>query len=211
MASIDFNNLNFQNPGSLPLPVKMLAMVLVFALVLGVFAYFIFYADGSPWEEQENLALKEEQLKKEFAEKAQRANNIEAYEEQKRKLQSMIQDQLKMLPNSNEVAQLLSDISKTATDNGLKIEKIQWASEIRREMYTELPMNIVIVGDYDKIGNFTADVANLSRIVVIEEFVIDHQSNNSENLKMSMTAKTYRYNSENANKANPQGQSGGRR
>ena len=86
MASIDFNNLNFQNPGSLPLPVKMLAMVLVFALVLGVFAYFIFYADGSPWEEQENLALKEEQLKKEFAEKAQRANNIEAYEEQVKRM-----------------------------------------------------------------------------------------------------------------------------
>jgi type IV pilus assembly protein PilO len=211
MASIDFNNLNFQNPGSLPPLVKIAAMILVFALVLVVFAYFIIYADDSPWEKLGQLEDKEIQLKKEFSEKAQRANNIEAYEEQKRKLQSMIQDQLKMLPNSNEVAQLLSDISKTATDNGLKIEKIEWASEIRREMYTELPMNIVIVGDYDKIGNFTADVANLSRIVVIEEFVIDHQANNTDNLKMAMTAKTYRYNSENA-KPNPQqGQSGGRR
>ncbi|MBQ8706912.1 MAG: type 4a pilus biogenesis protein PilO [Succinivibrionaceae bacterium] len=204
-ASIDFNNLNFHNPGSLPLPVKLLMMVVVFILILLVAAYFIAYTDDSLMDQLDSAQQKEEQLKKEFSEKAQRANNIEAYEEQKRKLQSMIQDQLKMLPNSNEVAQLLSDISKTATDNGLKIEKIEWAPEVRREMYTELPMNIVIVGDYDKIGNFTADVANLNRIVVIEEFIIDHYSNNSENLKMTMVAKTYRYNSDNGKPAAPKG------
>ncbi len=196
MANIDLNNLNFHNPGSLPLPVKLLAMALAFAVILLIAFYWIALQDDSKLNELEREQGIEVNLKKEFSEKAQRANNIEAYEEQKRKLQSMVQDQLKMLPSKNEIAQLLSDISKTATDNGLKIEKIEWAPEMAREMYTELPMNIVIVGDYEKIGNFTADVANLSRIVVIEEFVIDHYDNNSENLKMTMVAKTYRYNAD---------------
>ena len=207
----DYGNLDYHNPGSFPFVVKALCLVAVMALVLVVAAYAIFGMDGCPNDQIAQKQAEVEKLKAQFYEKAQRANNLEAYEEQKRKLESMLRDQLNMLPNSNEIAQLLSDISKTATDNGLKLEKINWAPEQKKEMYTEIPMDIVIVGDYARMGNFTADVANLSRIVVIEEFVIDHQSNNSENLKMSMTAKTYRYNSENANKANPQGQSGGRR
>ncbi len=180
---------------------KALCLVAVMALVLVVAAYAIFGMDGCPNDQIAQKQAEVEKLKAQFYEKAQRANNLEAYEEQKRKLESMLRDQLNMLPNSNEIAQLLSDISKTATDNGLKLEKINWAPEQKKEMYTEIPMDIVIVGDYARMGNFTADVANLSRIVVIEKFDIQHYDNKSEDLKMTMTAKTYKYN-EQDNKAN---------
>ena len=197
----DYSNLDYHNPGSFPFVVKALCLVAVMALVLVVAAYAIFGMDGCPNDQIAQKQAEVEKLKAQFYEKAQRANNLEAYEEQKRKLESMLRDQLNMLPNSNEIAQLLSDISKTATDNGLKLEKINWAPEQKKEMYTEIPMDIVIVGDYARMGNFTADVANLSRIVVIEKFDIQHYDNKSEDLKMTMTAKTYKYN-EQENKAN---------
>ena len=197
----DYGNLDYHNPGSFPFVVKALCLVAVMALVLVVAAYAIFGMDGCPNDQIAQKQAEVEKLKAQFYEKAQRANNLEAYEEQKRKLESMLRDQLNMLPNSNEIAQLLSDISKTATDNGLKLEKINWAPEQKKEMYTEIPMDIVIVGDYARMGNFTADVANLSRIVVIEKFDIQHYNNKSEDLKMTMTAKTYKYN-EQDNKAN---------
>ena len=197
----DYSNLDYHNPGSVPFVVKALCLVAVMALVLVVAAYAIFGMDGCPNDQIAQKQAEVEKLKAQFYEKAQRANNLEAYEEQKRKLESMLRDQLNMLPNSNEIAQLLSDISKTATDNGLKLEKINWAPEQNKEMYTEIPMDIVIVGDYARMGNFTADVANLSRIVVIEKFDIQHYDKNSDDLKMTMTAKTYKYN-EQENKAN---------
>lgn len=197
----DYGNLDYHNPGTFPFVVKALCLVAVMALVLVVAAYAIFGMDGCPNDQIAQKQAEVEKLKAQFYEKAQRANNLEAYEEQKRKLESMLRDQLNMLPNSNEIAQLLSDISKTATDNGLKLEKINWAPEQKKEMYTEIPMDIVIVGDYARMGNFTADVANLSRIVVIEKFDIQHYDNKSEDLKMTMTAKTYKYN-EQENKAN---------
>ena len=203
----DYGNLDYHNPGSFPFVVKALCLVAVMALVLVVAAYAIFGMDGCPNDQIAQKQAEVEKLKAQFYEKAQRANNLEAYEEQKRKLESMLRDQLNMLPNSNEIAQLLSDISKTATDNGLKLEKINWAPEQKREMYTEIPMDIVIVGDYARMGNFTADVANLSRIVVIEKFDIQHYDNKSEDLKMTMTAKTYKYN-EQENKANDQKRGG---
>ena len=203
----DYGNLDYHNPGSFPFVVKALCLVAVMALVLVVAAYAIFGMDGCPNDQIAQKQAEVEKLKAQFYEKAQRANNLEAYEEQKRKLESMLRDQLNMLPNSNEIAQLLSDISKTATDNGLKLEKINWAHEQKKEMYTEIPMDIVIVGDYARMGNFTADVANLSRIVVIEKFDIQHYDNKSEDLKMTMTAKTYKYN-EQENKANDQKRGG---
>ena len=203
----DYSNLDYHNPGSFPFVVKALCLVAVMALVLVVAAYAIFGMDGCPNDQIAQKQAEVEKLKAQFYEKAQRANNLEAYEEQKRKLESMLRDQLNMLPNSNEIAQLLSDISKTATDNGLKLEKINWAPEQRKEMYTEIPMDIVIVGDYARMGNFTADVANLSRIDVIEKFDIQHYDNKSEDLKMTMTAKTYKYN-EQESKANDQKRGG---
>ena len=203
----DYGNLDYHNPGSFPFVVKALCLVAVMALVLVVAAYAIFGMDGCPNDQIAQKQAEVEKLKAQFYEKAQRANNLEAYEEQKRKLESMLRDQLNMLPNSNEIAQLLSDISKTATDNGLKLEKINWAPEQKKEMYTEIPMDIVIVGDYARMGNFTADVANLSRIVVIEKFDIQHYDKNSDVLKMTMTAKTYKYN-EQENKANDQKRGG---
>ena len=203
----DYSNLDYHNPGSFPLVVKGLCLIAVMAVVLLVAAYAIFGMEDCPSDQIAQKQEEVEKLKAQFYEKAQRANNLEAYEEQKRKLESMLRDQLNMLPNSNEIAQLLSDISKTATDNGLKLEKINWAPEQKREMYTEIPMDIVIVGDYARMGNFTADVANLSRIVVIEKFDIQHYDNRSEDLKMTMTAKTYKYN-EQESKANDQKRGG---
>ena len=175
----DYSNLDYHNPGSFPLVVEGLCLIAVMAVVLLVAAYAIFGMEDCPSDQIAQKQEEVEKLKAQFYEKAQRANNLEAYEEQKRKLESMLRDQLNMLPNSNEIAQLLSDISKTATDNGLKLE----------------------------MGNFTADVANLSRIVVIEKFDIQHYDNRSEDLKMTMTAKTYKYN-EQENKANDQKRGG---
>ena len=172
----DYGNLDYHNPGSFPFVVKALCLVAVMALVLVVAAYAIFGMDGCPNDQIAQKQAEVEKLKAQFYEKAQRANNLEAYEEQKRKF-------------------------------GLKLEKINWAPEQKKEMYTEIPMDIVIVGDYARMGNFTADVANLSRIVVIEKFDIQHYDNKSEDLKMTMTAKTYKYN-EQENKANDQKRGG---
>ena len=165
----DYSNLDYHNPGSFPLVVKGLCLIAVMAVVLLVAAYAIFGMEDCPSDQIAQKQEEVEKLKAQFYEKAQRANNLEAYEEQKRKLESMLRDQLNMLPNSNEIAQLLSDISKTATDNGLKLEKINWAPE--------------------------------------QKFDIQHYDNRSEDLKMTMTAKTYKYN-EQENKANDQKRGG---
>ena len=99
---------------------------------------------------------------------------------------------LKQLPSDTEVPGLLEDITRTAIDNELVIESIDLQPERRTEFYVELPIDIVVEGDYHKIGSFVSGVANLSRIVTLHDFDVKPESS-VNHLKMSILAKTYRY------------------
>ena len=111
-------------------------------------------------------------------------------------LEGLLQAQLKQLPNKNEVAGLLDDISFIAMDNGLKLLRINWEPEIPHEFSTELPMRIEVSGDYHQLGKFSADVAALPRIVILDSFTVVRGSGGG--LLMSMLAKTFRYNEKQA-------------
>ena len=67
-----------------------------------------------------------------------------------------------------------------------------------REFYIEKPIEIVVTGGYHDLGKFVSDVADLARIVTLHDFVITPVGaaggpNPGSLLKMTITAKTYRY------------------
>lgn len=137
---------------------------------------------------------KEAELKSQFESKAMLAANLGAYKAQMVQLEQLVDTQLKQLPNTHEVAGLLDDISFIATDNGLKLNRINWEPEIKHEFSTELPMRIEVVGTYHEIGKFTADMAALPRIVILESFTLGQGKEQDDMIAMSMLAKTYKYN-----------------
>lgn len=55
-------------------------------------------------------------------------------------------------------------------------------------------MRIEVVGTYNQIGKFTADMAALPRIVILESFNLGQSKGEDELIAMSMLAKTYKYN-----------------
>ena len=156
-----------------------------------------------------NLENKEQALRNEFTTKAREAANLNDYKDQIAELESLLEAQLRQLPNSNEVANLLDDISFIAQDNGLNLVSIRWESEVKKDIYTELPMSIVVTGTYEQLGSFAADTAALPRIVTIDRFNLERvktakQATNSADedlLEMKLLAKTFRYNQEEAQKA----------
>ena len=99
---------------------------------------------------------------------------------------------LRQLPSDTEVPGLIEDITLAALDNGLVIESIDLQPERKAEFYVELPITIVVSGEYHNIGAFVSGVANLSRIVTLHDFNIKPVKSPT-NLKMSIVAKTYRY------------------
>ena len=190
----ELNELDFNDIGVWPAPVKIGMIIIIFVLIaVGGYVYFI--ADSiAALDTSRN---KETELKVQFEMKAALASNLEAYKQQMVELEGLLQAQLRQLPNKNEVAGLLDDISFIAMDNGLKLLRINWEPEIQHEFSTELPMRIELSGSYSQLGKFTSDVAALPRIVILDSFTTVREKESGD-LLMSMLAKTYRYNEKNA-------------
>ncbi len=189
LKSIDFNNLDINNIGSWPGVVKMILMVVLFSLVMGVGYYW------HVLDKQDSLVVVEREevdLRKEYEEKAQKAANLDAYRQQKKEMEAAFGALLRQLPSDTEVPGLIDDITRTALDNELTIQSIDLQVERNTEFYVELPIEIVVEGDYHKIGAFVSSVANLSRIVTLHDFQIAPQRD-TQMLRMQITAKTYRY------------------
>ena len=190
----ELNELDFNDIGVWPAPVKIAMIVIIFVLIaVGGYVYFI--ADSIA--ALDTSRKKETELKVQFEMKAALASNLEAYKQQMVELEGLLQAQLRQLPNKNEVAGLLDDISFIAMDNGLKLLRINWEPEIQHEFSTELPMRIELSGSYSQLGKFTSDVAALPRIVILDSFTTVREKESGD-LLMSMLAKTYRYNEKNA-------------
>jgi type IV pilus assembly protein PilO len=191
IKAVDFNDLDINNIGSWPGIVKVLVMVLLFSLVLGVGFYWHIT------DKQKSLDVAEAQeltLREDYEKKAALAANLDALLIQKKEMEAAFGALLRQLPSDTEVPGLLEDITRTAIDNDLTIQSIDLLSEKNTEFYIELPIKIVVEGDYHKIGSFVSGVANLSRIVTLHDFdVAPATGSESLYLRMEILAKTYRY------------------
>ncbi|MEM1228951.1 MAG: type 4a pilus biogenesis protein PilO [Pseudomonadota bacterium] len=187
LKDFDLSDLDVNNIGDWPGPIKIITMVLVAALVIGGGYYA--YLTGKQ-ESLERVQKKEISLREEFEDKSFRAANLDAYLQQKTEMEATFGALLKQLPKDTEVPGLLEDITRTALDNELKIESIDLEAERRTEFYVELPIKIKVEGDYHKLGSFVSGVANLSRIVTLHDFEVVPAG---PRLVMEIEAKTYRY------------------
>jgi type IV pilus assembly protein PilO len=187
--AIDFGNLDPKNIGAWPTIVKAMLMLLVLIVIL-VLGYNFFVTEKIT--NLERAETKEIDLRKEYEDKAAQAANLEAYRQQKLEMEAAFGALLRQLPSDTEVPGLLEDITRTALDNDLTIESIDLQPEKKTEFYVELPIQIVVQGNYHKIGSFVSGVANLSRIVTLHDFSIVPLKND-QNLRMRILAKTYRY------------------
>lgn len=190
LQEFDLSDLDVNNVGAWPSPVKIIIMVVLFLAVLGGGYYFYLTDKLAVLERAE---LKEVDLRRDYEEKSEKAANLEAYRAQKAEMEATFGALLRQLPSDTEVPGLLDDITRTALDNELTIESIELQDERNTEFYVELPIDIVVEGSYHKIGSFVSGVANLSRIVTLHDFIISPQEGNPENLRMTILAKTYRY------------------
>lgn len=192
------NELDFSEAGDWPTVVKTIAVLLIFASVVGG-GYWFFTKDMLL--QLEGFKKKEPELKITFEAKQAKAENLESYEKQMKEMKLSFGTMLRQLPSKTEVADLLVDVSQTGLSSGLEFEFFKPGSELPADFYAELPIQIRVIGDYHQFGEFVSKVAALPRIVTLHNFSIENQDKDSGKLAMSITAKTYRYFGEDENTA----------
>ena len=189
LNELDVNDLDLENIGGWPLPVRIIACILTF---VAVFALGYQLHVSSLQARYENVVKTEEDLRSQFRIKAFQAANLESYRQQMTEMEESFGALVRQLPSDTEVPGLLEDITFTGRGAGLQIEEIKLQKETVTEYYIELPIGISVIGTYHDLGNFVSGVASLSRIVTLHDF--DIQPGKGSQLKMNILAKTYRYN-----------------
>jgi type IV pilus assembly protein PilO len=152
-----------------------------------------FFADTQGQiEELERGQADEVKLKEEYLKKKQQAINLDLHRQQLREIDTQFGALLRQLPNRSQMDALLVDINQAGLGRGLQFELFRPAgSEIVREFYAELPIQVKVTGTYHDMGAFASDVGQLSRIVTLNDVVINAQKDGI--LVMDATARTFRY------------------
>ena len=197
-AKSQFQGLNPREPGQWPLLPKVAAWVAV--VVLSVVAgWFVVLADavGRLQSEQD----REPVLKGDFRLKLNQAINLGELRKQKLQVQEYVNQVEKQLPGKAEMDALLSDINQAGLGRGLQFESFRPGQVRLRDYYAELPISLKVTGKYHDIGAFSADIANLSRIVTLHDLNLMVQSGTRESgrnvgaalMTLEVSARTYRY------------------
>lgn len=193
LNEIDLNDLDFENVGAWPAAARAIVAVIVFAALV-IAGYYYHVADLA--DRLATSESKELELRREFERKAFEALNVGAYKLQLQEMRDSFGALVSQLPSDTEVPGLLEDISAKGELNGLAIESIDLLDEVREEFYVELPISIEAEGSYHDLGAFISGMAGLPRIVTLHDFDIEMSGDDSSNLSMQITAKTYRYRDE---------------
>ena len=193
LNEIDLNDLDFENVGAWPAAARAIVAIIVFAALV-IAGYYYHVADLA--DRLATSESKELELRREFERKAFEALNVGAYKLQLQEMRDSFGALVSQLPSDTEVPGLLEDISAKGELNGLAIESIDLLDEVREEFYVELPISIEAEGSYHDLGAFISGMAGLPRIVTLHDFDIEMTGDDSSNLSMEITAKTYRYRDE---------------
>jgi type IV pilus assembly protein PilO len=188
-AASQFRDLNWKEPGQLPVLPKVAAalLLMVGVVVLGWFALLTGAND-----ELEAERNKEPALKQDYRSKLAQAVNLTELRKQKLQVEEYVTQLEKQLPGKAEMDALLSDINQAGLGRGLQFELFRPGQVAVRDYYAELPISIRVSGRYHDIGSFASDVANLSRIVTLHDLSIGSPTP-AGTLTMDAVARTYRY------------------
>ena len=185
----DFRTLDPKDPGLWATAPKLVMLLTLFVILIAA-------AHWTGWNVQlEELAAKEAEeakLKEDWLDRKRQAVNLDEHRRQLAEINTGFGELLKQLPNQSEIGDLLVDINKAAQTRGLLVDLFKPGGEVTKEFYAEVPITLQLAGGYHDVGSFAGDVAQLPRIVTLND--IDLVGNPKDgSLIMKTTAKTFRY------------------
>jgi type IV pilus assembly protein PilO len=183
-----FRGLNPNDPPSWPiLPQALLFLFVIVAIVVALWFAWLSSSDAELEAEQK----KEISLREDYKKKLAQAVNLEALRKQREQVQQYVTQLEKQLPSKAEMDALLSDINQAGLGRSLNFDLFRPGSVAVRDYYAELPITLRVTGKFHDIGSFASDIANLSRIVTLNNLKVSPGARDI--LALEATAKTFRY------------------
>lgn len=183
-----FRNLDPKDPSLWP-TVPRYALLVAVAILLVVLLWFSWLTNSEEALVAEQAT--EAKFREEYKSKLVKAVNLEALKKQREQVLQYVTQLEKQLPSKAEMDALLSDINQAGLGRSLQFDLFRPGQVAVKDYYAELPIAVRVTGRYHDIGAFASDIANLSRIVTLNNLSIVPAKDGV--LAMDATAKTFRY------------------
>lgn len=183
-----FKDLDPKDPSVWP-SLPRYALFVFTSIAIVVVLWFVWLAGSQEILQQEQD--KEIKLREDYKTKLTKAVNLDVLKKQREQVQQYVTQLEKQLPSKAEMDALLSDINQAGLGRSLQFDLFRPGQIAVKEYYAELPISIRVTGRYHDIGAFASDIANLSRIVTLNNLSITPKTDGT--LVLDSTAKTFRY------------------
>lgn len=167
---------------------RILIFVASFLILIGAFVYFSYLPKIKAVQA---LEKRKTTLTSQLRTAKNKAKQLPAYREKKKKAQSDFLVAKKVLPEKKEIPSLLTSISQSGQDAGLEFLMFQPKGENSKNFYSEIPVSIKVSGGYHNVAVFFDNVARLYRIVNMRD--IQMKAGGAGGLTTTCTAVTYRF------------------
>lgn len=186
-----FSNLDPKDPSLWPIMPRVLLCTVIATAVVGI-GWYLWIQDAE--DQLKSEQSKEVALRDDYTKKLTKAISLEALKKQREQVQQYVTQLEKQLPSKAEMSALLSDINQAGLGRSLQFETFRPGQVVLKDYYAELPITVRVSGKYPDMGSFAADIANLSRIVTLNNLSLSPITKDaSGTLVMDATAKTFRY------------------
>ncbi|KAB2823761.1 type 4a pilus biogenesis protein PilO [Aliivibrio finisterrensis] len=186
----DWRDLELDEITEWPLLPQLLVIVILCFVVQGMGYWF--------WikpmiQDIEQLKQKELSLKSTVKYKYNQVAAMPKMENQLNELNLRYEFLAQQLPAQKELASMLSGINQVGIQNKLTFTRIDWGEKQNKAFLYKLPLNIELTGQYHDIGSFSEAMADLPRIVSLENIDMQRVSTESSTLHFRVMAYTYQF------------------
>jgi type IV pilus assembly protein PilO len=110
-------------------------------------------------------------------------------------LQQKLDEALSELPEAADLDELLGQLNEIGRKSGLEISAVEPAPEESAQIYVKIPIKMALTGNYHEIAMFLQSLANLRRIVNVNNIQLGSPSMKAEKvvLNTSFVATTFRF------------------
>jgi len=183
----------FEKVEKIKMPIRILILVLTIAVLGGLFIWQVYLPKTA---DIVKAKIEIGDLRQKLNRAKVKARALAKFEAEMAEVDAQFKEALKLLPDSKEIPSLLKTVTQLGTESELEFRLFSPQREMSRGFYNEIPVSIVVAGNYHNVALFFDRVGRMERIMNILNVSMKPTRARSTTLITRCQAVTYRFKGE---------------
>ncbi len=178
----------------LPLENKFKVIIAVVLFLLPVILFYFLWFQPQ-LEKKNKMIVQKTTLTRDLQTAKARAANLGKLQAEVEATNILFEEASLLLPKEKEIPALLTNISALGRGAGLDFLTFKPSSDIPKDFYSEIPVDIKVRGPYHSMGVFLDKVSKLGRIVTVSNIAMSSPKKEAGEMLLNSSCRlvTYRF------------------